>query len=150
MRLPPATAQPSGAQPWSERVRGATTANRQHRTGRRRQLSRFNHALADHIRRETEDEQQVTVILTVALRMLWPSFILAGGVLVGKLTGRSGYSIPELSLGFGLSIMLGVAAARIERSWRGESAPDAATDRNQPDTTGFISLRRTRERDRDE
>jgi hypothetical protein len=48
--------QPSGEQPWSDRARKANTELRRRATGRRRQLSRFNEALADHVVREIEEE----------------------------------------------------------------------------------------------
>jgi predicted lipid-binding transport protein (Tim44 family) len=86
----------------------------------------------------------------LAVRMLWPSFILAGGMLVGKLTGQSGWSIRELSLGFALSIIVGLLAARLSRRWRGESPQDVATDVNHPDQPSFVSIRRKRTRAPDE
>jgi hypothetical protein len=117
-------------QPWSTAARGMVEHEGRRRSGRRRQLSRFNDGLALIVAREIEEHQTIDQLLTVILQLIWAPVILTGGVLIHRCTGTHEYSVRELAAYLAVAIIVGLSIDPLWRKFRGVEQPARSS---QPD-----------------
>ncbi len=89
--------------------------------------------------READEQRTIDQVLTMVLRLVWAPVMLAGGILIHRVTGTREYSARELAAYLATAIIVGVSIDPLWRKFKGIDPPGSAS---QPDPFGPEAVER--------